>query len=357
MIIVRPDAYRQYPVGRNRFTLVLERWLSEYIQIEPPSRYETWDTLPVEPGRSLSDVLRSDIPQDSDVLVVAQDGRLLTAPASEVGPRRTVAVLRAGTGSFALDQLGKLFVALEKSDPEALGAVGAALGEAAVTAGGLVLEDPLTESIAKVTFSVPAWSRTDDTGSFRPAVVQSAPAGLRRLDLSATGSSVTGQIAVKGWSVVRGPESDTAAGQELYEKLSGLFHYPLVLTVEEGKVTDTKATEAGSAIAAAALTHFFTAAPGRTEVTALEFGLNPAVPHLPFNCESNAVGTGKASASIHLVLGTLPLTEFEIVLDCVTSSLTALGGTTPLAGAGTVLAEQSPRRRMNRVIAANCGCH
>ncbi|MFF5638151.1 hypothetical protein [Streptomyces sp. NPDC012825] len=335
--------------------LVLERWLSEHVQVEPPSRYGVWDTLTVEPGRSLTDVLRSDIPQDSDVLVVAQDGRLLAAPASEVSPHRTVAALHVATGSFALDQLGKIFVALEKSDPEAFGAAGAALGEAAAAAGGLVLEDPLTESIAKVTFSAPVWSRID--GSFQPGMVQYAPTGLRRLDLAASGSTISGQIAVKGWSVVRAHESDRAAGQELFEKLSGLFHYPLVLTVEDGKVTETKATEAGSAIAATALTEIFAAHPGHAEVTALEFGLNPAVPHLPFNSESNAVGTGKASASIHLVLGTLPLTQFEIVLDCVTSSLTALGGTTSLAGAGTALADQTPRRRMNRVIAANCGCH
>ncbi|MCQ0002677.1 hypothetical protein [Streptomyces sudanensis] len=98
MIIVRPDAYRQYPAGHSRFTLVLERRFSDDVRIEPPSRYETWDTVAVEPGRSLADVLRSDVPQDGDVLVVAEDDRLLTAPDSEVGPHRTVAALRAGTG-------------------------------------------------------------------------------------------------------------------------------------------------------------------------------------------------------------------------------------------------------------------
>jgi hypothetical protein len=86
-------------------------------------------------------------------------------------------------------------------------------------------------------------------------------------------------------------------------------------------------------------------------------GINPAAPRLPFNSESNAVGTGRAAASVHLVLGSLPRGEFQIVLDCATSSLTALDGAAPLAGAGTTAAGSGPRRRMNRVTAASCGCH
>ncbi|URN17437.1 MULTISPECIES: hypothetical protein [Streptomyces] len=356
MIIVRPDAYRQYPAGHSRFTLVLERRFSDDVRIEPPSRYETWDTVAVEPGRSLADVLRSDVPQDGDVLVVAEDDRLLTAPDSEVGPHRTVAALRAGTGPLALDQLGKLLDSLEKTDPGALDRTGDALGDALAAAGGLVVEEGLTGSVAKVAFAAPTWSRID-TGAFRPGTAQSAPTGLRRLDLAGAGTTVTGQIAVKGWSVVRTHEPDTAACRELFDKLSGLFHYPLVLTVENGSVADMKATEAGSATAAAALTQLFTADSGHAEVTGLEFGLNPAAPQLPFNSESNAAGTGRAAASVHLVLGAPPLTRFQVVLDCATSSLTALGGTTPLAGAATAPADRAPRRRMNRVTAANCGCH
>ncbi|MFB7513045.1 hypothetical protein [Streptomyces sp. NPDC056144] len=362
MIIVRPDAYRQYPAGRNRFVLVLEQQFSGSFRIEPPSRYEAWDTVTAEPGRSLTDVLRSGIPQDTDVLVVAQDARLLTAPAAQVGPHRTVAALRAGTGPFALDQLRGLLAALEKTDPDALGRTRAVLGDALAAAGGLVIEEPLTASVAKMAFAAPTWSRTD-TGTFLPGVVQSAPTGLQRLDLTSAGTTLTGQIAVKGWSVVRTRADDQARSQELFEKLSGLSHYPLVLTVEDGTVTDMKATETGSATAAAALTRLFAADPHHAEVTGLEFGTNPVAPQLPFNSESNAAATGKAAASVHLLLGTLPRTEFQIVLDCATSSLTALGGTTPLAGAGagagaaSASAGQSPRRRMNRVTAASCGCH
>ncbi|MEV6332397.1 hypothetical protein [Streptomyces sp. NPDC051909] len=334
----------------------MEQCFSDSFQIEPPSRYAAWDTVTAEAGQCLTDVLRSGVPQDSDVLVVARDDRLLTAPAAEVGPHRTVAAVRAGSGPFALDQLRSLLASLETTDPDALGLAGAALVDGLAAAGGLVLEDALTGSVAKVTFAVPAWSRADG-GTFLPGTVHSAPAGLRRLDLAGAGTTVTGQIAVKGWSVVRTRAPGTARCQELFEKLSGLSHYPLVLSVEDGAVRAMKATETGSAAAAAALEQLFAADRGHAAVTGLEFGMNPAAPQLPFNSESNAAATGRAAVSVHLLLGSLPLNEFEIVLDCATSSLTALAGTTPLAGAGTAAGTGPRRRRMNRVTAAGCGCH
>ncbi|MFT2015270.1 hypothetical protein ACMA1D_05395 [Streptomyces sp. 796.1] len=355
MIVVHPEVYRQYAAGRNRFTLVLERRFSDSFQIEPPSRYEAWDTVTAEPGQSLTDVLRVSVPQESDVLVVAHDDRLLTAPAIEVGPHRTVATLRAGTGPLALDQLRGLVGTLEKTNPHALGLTSTVLSEACAEAGGLTIEETLTGAVAKVTFAEPTWSRTD-TGAFTPGAVQCALAGSQRLDLESASTSVVGQIAVKGWCVVRTRVPDTARCSEIFDKLSGLSHYPLVLTVENGMVADIKATESGSATAATALADLLSEDPGHAVVTGLEFGLNPDAPRMPFNCEANAVSTGRAVASAHVLLGSLPRTEFQLVLDCSTSSVMALGGTTPIAGVGTATAP-APRRRMNRVIAANCGCH
>lgn len=355
MIIVRPEAYRQYMTGRNRFVLVLEEKFANSFRIEPSSRYEECVTVTAEPGRSLTDLLRSDIPVGSNVLVVAEDDRLLATPAVEVGPGRTVASVRAGPGHLALDQLRTILESLEKSDPATARQGAEELAEALRVAGGLVLEDPLTESLAKMTFATPTWSWTD-TSAFQPGTAQSAPAGRQRLAADGEGTVVTGQIAVKGWPVVRSRTPDSARCQELFERLSPLSHYPLVLTVEDGAVTDLRAAETGSAKAAEALKQLFAADPGHGRITGLEFGLNTAAPQLPFNSESNAASTGKAKASVHLVLGSLPSTNYQVLLDCATSTLMALGDSTALAGPGTA-APARPRRRMNRVIAAGCGCH
>lgn len=359
MIIVRPEAYRQYGSGRNHFVLVLENKFAAAFRIESSSRYGEGVVVVAGVGESLTQVLRSRVPAGSDVLVVAADEGLWGAPAVEVGPSRTVAVVRVGSGALALDQARAVVESLEKADPSAIADAGRALVEALDGDGGggraLVLEDPLTSSVAKLAFPGPRWSFSDP-GVFSPGVVRSVSAGRERLAADSVGTVVSGQIAVKGWPLVTARSAGAARCQELFERLSPLSHYPLVLTVEDGVVRDLKAAEAGSAQAADALRELFASDAGHGRVFGVEFGLNRAAPRLPFNCESNAASTGKAAVSVHLVLGSLPLTEFQIVLECATSTLSWADGGAALAGAGTAV-EERVRRRMNRVTAAGCGCH
>lgn len=338
MIIVRPDLYRQYPTGRNRFTLVVEQRFSDIVRIDPPHRYQDWRKVTASQDSTLTDILRSEVPDGSDVLVVAGDDLLLSAPAREVGPGRAVATLRAGTGPLTHDRLRALLRSLEESDPAAIRRTAEALTGALAEAAGLALTDPLTRSLATVT-GTGLGGEGPATGTFRPGVAQAAPAGRQQL----TGAVVDGRVAVKGRPVVYGRRPVPGLWQEWYEKLSALSHYPLVLTVQDGVVTGMKAAESGSALAAAALSALFTADPGHARVTGLEFGLNPTVPRLPFSTESNIAAAGGGTASVHLVLGSSEVTEYQLVLGCATSTLTAVGDPTPLAGAGTA-AERSPRR-------------
>lgn len=357
MIVVRPEAYRQYVAGRNRFVLVVEKALADFFRLEHGTRHEHHATVLAEPGRTLADVLRSDVPENSDVLVVAAADSLLTAPTVEIGPGRTVAAVRTGTGPLALDQTRSLLEALERTDPGEVQRHADALAEALAAAGGLRIEDPLTGSLAEAGFARPTWSRSD-VGAFKPGAVQLAPTGRLRLATDVTGTTLSGQIAVKGWPVVHSRTGDDARRHELYEGLTGLSHHPLVLTVDDGTVTDLKAAASGSAAAATALESLFAEDPGHCAVSGVGFGLSPATQPLPFHTEANASATGRAKASVHVVLGALPRTPYQLTLACATSTVTAAGGTGALAGSGTETGEGGrPRRRMNRVTASSCGCH
>ncbi|MGW1075140.1 hypothetical protein [Streptomyces sp. NPDC002537] len=356
MIVVRPTAYRQYTAGRDRFVLVVEKALADFFRIEHGTRHRHHTTVLAEPGRTLADVLRSGIPENSDVLVVAADDALLTAPTVEIGPGRTVVAVRLGSGPLALDQAGSLLEALERTDPEDVQRRADALSEAVATAGGLRIEDPLTGSVADVTLTRPTWSRSD-LGVFTPGSVQFAPTGRLRLATDLTGTTVTGQIAVKGWPVVRARTAGDPRRHELYEQLTGLSHYPLVLTVDDGTVTDLKAAASGSGTAAAALEALFAEHPDHSVVSGVEFGFGAGTQPLPFNTEANSAAAGRATASLHLVLGALPQTPYQLTLACATSTATAAGSTAALAGTGTETGGERPRRRMNRVTAASCGCH
>ncbi|MFD3543999.1 hypothetical protein ACFWUQ_31475 [Streptomyces sp. NPDC058662] len=356
VIIVRPEAYRQYGSGRNHFVLVLENKFAASFRIESSSRYGEGVVVVADVGESLTQVLRSRVPAGSDVLVVSSDEGLWGAPAVEVGPSRAVAVVRVGSGALALDQARAVVESLEKADPQAIeGAQRSLVAALGGDGRALVLEDVLTSSVAKLAFPGARWSFSDP-GVFTPGAVRSVSAGRERLAADSVGTVVSGQIAVKGWPLVTARSAGAGRCQELFERLSSLSHYPLVLTVEDGVVRDLKAAEAGSSQAADALRELFAVDAGHGRVFGVEFGLNRAAPQLPFNCESNAASTGKAAVSVHLVLGSVPLTEFQIVLECATSTLSWADGGAALAGAGTAV-EERPRRRMNRVTAASCGCH
>ncbi|MGK5730976.1 hypothetical protein [Streptomyces sp. URMC 124] len=356
MIIVRPEAYRQYPVGRTHFVLVLEKALADFFRLEGGGRHEQYATVTAGPGRTLGDILRTEVPDDSDVLVIATADALLTAPSADIGPGRTVAVVRAGQGPLALDQAGTVLTGLEKTDPDAVQARADRLTEALAGSGGLQIEDALTGSVARLTYDRPTWSRTDG-GLFQPGAVRTAPTGRLRLAADLTGAALSGQITVKGWPVVRARSASADRRHEIYEQLTGLSHYPLVLTVENGAVTDLKAAATGSGTAAAELERLFADHPDHALVSGVEFGLSSGTQPLPFNTEGNSAATGKAAVSAHIVLGALPQTPYQLTLACSTSTVTALGGTEPLAGAGTESGEARPRRRMNRVTSASCGCH
>ncbi|MCC3769936.1 hypothetical protein [Streptomyces sp. UNOC14_S4] len=356
MIVVRPTAYRQYTAGRDHFVLVVEKALADFFRIEQGTRHQHHSTVHVEPGRTLADVLRTDVPENADVLVAAADDALLTAPTVEIGPGRTVAAVRMGSGPLALDQTRTLLEALERTDPEEARRRADALSTALATAGGLRIEDPLTGSVADVSFARPTWARTD-TGVFTPGSVHLAPTGTLRLATGVTGTTVSGQIAVKGWPIVRARSAGDARRHELYEQLTGLSHYPLVLTVDDGEVTDLKAAAPGSGTAAAALEALFAEHSDHSVVSGVEFGLSTGTQPLPFNTEANSAAAGRGTASLHLVLGELPQTPYQLTLACATSTAKAAGGTEALAGTGTEAGGERPRRRMNRVTSASCGCH
>ncbi|MBT2387352.1 hypothetical protein [Streptomyces sp. ISL-11] len=356
MIIVRPEAYRQYSVGRTHFTLVVEKAIADSFRLEGGSRYEQCSTVAVEPGRTLGDILRTDVPADGDVLAIATDDALLTAPAVDVTPGRTVAAIRVGTGPLALDQVGTQLEALENTDPDDVRQRAEKLTGALAASGGLRIEDALTGAAAELTYGRPTWSRSD-IGVFVPGSVWSAPTGRLRLATDITGTALSGQIAVKGRPVVRARSAGVARRNEIYEQLAGLSHHPLVLTVENGAVTDLKAAAPGSGTAAAELERLFAESADHALISGVEFGLGVMTPSLPFNTEANSATAGRATASVHVVLGALPQSPYQLTLACSTSTVTALGGEESLAGAATDKAGERPRRRMNRVSAASCGCH
>ncbi|MDQ0845605.1 hypothetical protein [Streptomyces sp. V1I6] len=324
MIVVRPEVLAAYPVGGKHFTVIVESPLARSIRIEGrnPGGAEP-SLIAVEPSASLAALLTTTVPADSDVLVLATRDPLLSAPPEAVGPSRVVVGARLCEGPLAQERLRRLLTAMERTRPDATAHQGRRMLLAMRQPGGLTLHEPLTGSMAALDGYVEPHEAPE------AGCVHLAPAGRMLFRSTTGGTPLSGTVTVKGRPVVHGTPHGR---QRLYERLTPLVSYPVVLTVEEGRVCGLKSVEGGSDGAAAALAELFRKNETYRSVTGVVFGLNPELAPLPYNTEATTASAGRSTASFHLELGS-DTAPHRLTLPCATTGVYATDGGTWLAGA------------------------
>ncbi|MBT2365593.1 hypothetical protein J7E88_09740 [Streptomyces sp. ISL-10] len=328
MIVVRPEVLAPYPVGGKHFTVIAEKPLARSVRIagRGPGGVEP-SLIPAEPSASLAALLATEVPAESDVLVLATRDNLLSAPPEAIGPSRVVVGARLCEGPLAQERLRRLLTAMERTRPDATAHQGRRLLSALRNPGGLTLHEPLTGSVAALDGHGAPQSAPD--GAMEAGGVQMAPIGRMPVRSTAGGTPLTGTVTVKGRPVVGGAPRGR---QRLYERLTPLVSYPMVLTIEAGKVLGLKSVESGSTGAAAALAELFRENEAYRAVTGVVFGLNTELAPLPYNTEATTASADGSTASFHVELGG-DATPYRITLACATTGIYATDGGEWLAGA------------------------
>ncbi|MFJ8076680.1 hypothetical protein ACIQ7Q_22720 [Streptomyces sp. NPDC096176] len=324
MIVVRPEVLAPYPVGGKHFTVIVEKPWARGIRIagRGPGGAEP-SLIPAEPSASLAALLATEVPAESDVLVLATQDGLLSAPPEAVGRSRVVVGARLCEGPLAQERLRRLLTAMERTRPDATAHQGRRLLSALRDPGGLTLHEPLTGSVAALDGHGTPPSATVTGG------VQMAPIGRMPVRSTTCGTPLTGKVTVKGRPVVGGAPRGR---QRLYERLTPLVSYPMVLTVEAGTVLGLKSVESGSDAAAAALAELFGQNEAYRTVTGVVFGLNTELAPLPCNTEAATASADRSTASFHVELGG-DATPYRVTLACATTGVYATEGGLWLAGA------------------------
>jgi hypothetical protein len=327
VIVVRPEVLAAYPVGGAGFTVIAEHPWADVLRL-PDRRPDAAPSslIPIDPDTSLATLLTTEVPPESDVLVLGTGDRLFTAPADVLGPSRVVVGARVGEGPLAHEQLRHLLTAMEHTRPHAAARHGGRLLSALREPGGLTLHEPLTRSVA--TLEHQGTLRTDLDTAPPPHGVHMAPGGRLVAGSCTTGTPLTGTVAVKGRPVVTG--GDRHGRQDLYERLLPLLLYPMVLTIEHGTVTALRAVGAGSDGAATALEGLFMRNPAHRSACAV-FALNTALAPLPYNTEANTASAGRSTATFQIRLGD-DGTPYRVTLPCAATAIHASDGAW-LAGA------------------------
>jgi len=343
-IVVRPSAYRRFGVGHRDFYLVVEESLGDVFSFDGTDSYTHRRIVRVSPDLGLAEVLGADVPHDADVLVVATHPRLAEAyPADVVG--RTVVVLPAGRGAEELNDVRQLLDTLEHDDPAVRRDTADWLRRVIATGDGLRILDGLTSSTATLDGGSPVVVGDID-GSATSSLHVVPDTGVALLPASGAGNPLplSGHVAVKGWPLVRARGSAFGGlyQRKLHEQLLEIVRYPVVMTIDQGVVGALKAVDNGSDHATEALRELFTDDIRYSEVSALRFGVGP-----------------ESTKTAHLVFGDLGSTTLELILPIVTSRVEDSRGAALVQGMDKQFKEidGAPRRRLNRISSASCGCH
>ncbi|MDQ0751895.1 hypothetical protein QF034_006126 [Streptomyces africanus] len=317
MIRVSPAVWGSFPPGRRRAVVIVEEPYARLVRVEPTGRHAEQRVIAAGPGSSLTGLLAEAGP-DADVLVLAADEALLTADPQAVTPRRTVAAARLGTGADPIHRIRRVLRCLAQQRPAESARREKRLLRALDLSGSLTLTESLSGSRARI-------QRAEGLGGterFTPGRVHAVPPAWLVMDTARTLGTLTGAVTVKGNPVVGG--GDRVDRTAVYDRLTPLVRYPLVLDVRDGRATPVKAVEAGSDLAAATLERLFEFDPGMSAVTAVAFGSHDATPMPPYGTETG--GRPAAEPVIHILLGGFH-TRFQLALPCATTTVrSATGG-------------------------------
>ncbi|MFI7013402.1 hypothetical protein [Streptomyces sp. NPDC050164] len=346
MITVSPAVWGSCPPGRRRAVVIVEEPYAGLVRVEPTGRHAEQRVIAAGPGRSLTGLLTEAGP-DADVLVLAADEALLTAAPEAVTPRRTVAAAHLGTGADRIHRIRRVLRCLAQQRPAESARREERLSRALQLSGSLTLTESLAGSRARL-------QRAEDAGGtepFTPGKVHAIPPTWLALDTALSLGTPTGAVTVKGHPVVGG---DRVGRRAVYDRLTPLVRYPLVLDVRDGRATPVKAVEAGSDLAAATLERLFEIDPGMSAVTAVAFGSHDSTPRPPYGTRTG--GRPAAEPVIHLLLGGFH-TRFQLALPCVTTTVRPASGGPVLEGpaprTGRIWRQPPAARRMLRTPPRN----
>ncbi|WP_405591081.1 hypothetical protein [Streptomyces sp. NBC_01190] len=351
---VTPEAYRQFAERHRHFYLVTDERL--HAAVRPAPSGSGVEHLPAPAGCSLEDLVDRQIPEDSDVLVVSSRPELLAATDAAIGPHRTVvAVPVTADDRTAPAEAAHLLDGLRGTDP--LLDDGPRLRTALLADSGLTFTDGLTGLSAHTAPASGAVVR-HRFGPFTPGTLHTAPDGWLTLAARADGVlPLDGELTVKGQPAVFSGAATAAERGRVHEGLRQLTHYPVVLTVDRGRVTGVKVVDDGSDGAGRTLTDLIRADDRHARVHAIGFGVNPAVTAPAFGGHAHRCAAGSNGPAPYVLLGTGGDGTLELLLRLENSVVTAGGETLTPSAAESCAAPTPGRRRMNRVKAASCGCH
>lgn len=326
-IAINPERIRSFGESEaGVFCLVTNpRYRTDFV-IQHTDKYARAEIVTIETETDFPALLANDtIPDGAHVLTILPDCLLHSVPADMLAARKLL-IMACRSGRTTLEGIEHFLRAGEDTDPAELEQVAEQFFSKGERADSLRLVNERHGTAATFNHLSDVYEWHEQLGTLDPGQQQVFPAGeiacfLVPLKISELPDDlrleITGQIALRGGVIVQsGPPSFLLADQErIYRKLATAHEHPVIIDVDNGRVTGAQASHAECRPAADILNAMFEVDSRYRRIYEIGFSLNRHVQQWPGNSAMNEV-CGGANGTVHLGLGMLPHTQYHLDIFC-----------------------------------------
>lgn len=359
-LIVRPDRYRQLGSGKGcHFVLATNAGREGNFTIEADDSYDS--SVVVGFDGDFERFLAEKVPQAAHVLVISPD-QVFRSPANDlIGPRRKLMAMACNTTPYSSEAIAHYLNALERSDPEAQEVLVDRFFAVVDSAERLEVLDDAYGTRATFEHRHEDYSWIEQAGFIEWGAQQVAPAGVITvipMEMFSFNASrrlaVNGEIALRGQAIVHSwREAHLEEEQSrLYEQLTALDSHAVICTVEDGSITQLRATHPAAEKAVDALEGMFRQDERYRIIWEFGFAFNTDFELYNGNMAMNEIYGGQ-NGVVRWGIGLLPYTPHAPIFLCPGSRIVG-GDDQPSLGAPPA---ERKRPRMARRKVAGCPCH
>ena len=354
-IVVNPSRIRQFGDAEGvTFCLVTNPEVEDWIDVDCSGGYRDYLKLRFSPEDDFEEILAHRIPHRAHVLVISPNVFYRSPSNDKVGTGRKLLAMACNSTPTTLDMIEHFLGVMEATDPLEQQEMADAFFRLGQCANHLKLVDPEFGTSAQFDHLSDSYIWNEQAGTLGLGEQQLAPSGEisvlplviqdfdERLHLA-----INGTLAIKGHPILHhGASSFLPADQErIYRALTAIQIAAVIAEVEQGVITDIRASEASVEPAVEMLSAMFRTDSRYRTIWEVGFAINTRHVLYPGNCAMNEVhgGTG---GTIHLGLGLTPYTQYHLDIICPGTTVIA-SGEEPLIGGASMMA---------RIRSASCGC-
>jgi hypothetical protein len=354
-IVVNPSRIRQFGDAAGvTFCLVTNAEVEGQIDVDCSGGYRDCLKLRFAQGDDFEEILARRVPDRAHVLVISPYVFYRSPPNDKVGAGRKLLAMACNSTPTTPDMIEHFLGVMEATDPVEQQEMADAFFRLGRRASHLELADPEFGTSARFDHLSDSYIWNEQAGTLGWGEQQLAPSGEisvlplviqafdERLHLA-----INGTLAIKGHPILHhGAPSFLPADQErIYRALATIGRAAVIAKVEQGVITDIRASEASVEPAVEMLSAMFRTDSRYRTIWEVGFAINTRHVLYPGNCAMNEVhgGTG---GTIHLGLGLTPYTQYHLDMICPGTAVTAGGGVPLVGGAST----------MARIRSASCAC-